>query len=826
MKTLIPRLPDMPSARTDDVAKLLNKIAKKAGKNAKLDIFLPNQHDAAYMWGDAAIHPMQALETGYRTVVKDAEREAVGEDAKREAQLKQLSLFFQFDVDRPKIMAESILGTSYTSLEDMLNTAERDVAMAINEQKLLSPSSDRNHFIKLRRLIAYLRDAFVILSEGLSLFRNENGDLPDLLANLAPIVHIPYEIQRMKTKEEFEDYVKIARNAIKRLRTALNGAASIQNFHVIDTFYLYRLLVGYKIQTKGEATTDQRKEASKYLTALMNNDLDPVINFLKKCLNLINIRLQYIDEENILFFLKGGRAMKYLLGEPDKGENDWDTSIVINPYLPSEQWYTLYAKVHNQMVYLLTNFKVDFYNMLYANRKEINTALDSPIDPTALSGDAIDIDEGPERWPNVEGTIGMFDTASCKAELIDIGIPRRDSIQAREQWTHLKGEILLSLSDGIPYPNYPYYLDEYLMMIRSEFAGDSHSSKTPKRVRRLIELLNSDGIESTIKATVSSLPDSLAKANTTIKGEFSGAEYSVLVYILSQFSIAYDFANDPRGGDAHSLASAFSNWFIDNCKPLLQPTLPPSFIKATRKDKNWEESDMLVANAVGFAQQVSAVLSKQIKAQASMLVSTGKGKHKTSSIESIIKKCVANVLLPALAPYDPNKTGVLMATGPYAAIKQAQRAGTSKITDLVPAAATQYSLVGYDRLELRESLKSLSGLIMSYPDISENFEVISTQDKIQLFTKTDIQIGSFRYAPIVMNIVLFVLTDENVPRTDYIDGIAVLGLPDLIRQLQQQAAEKVEYGMQSALYKTCDVLSNILTRYEDPVPEEAPSYIN
>jgi len=826
MKILIPRLPDMPSARTDDVARLLNKIAEKAGKNAKLDIFLPNQHDAAYMWGDAAIHPMQALETGYRTVVKDAEREAVGEDAKREAQLKQLSLFFQFDVDQPKTMAESILGTSYTSLEDMLNTAERDVAMAVNEQKLLSPSSDRNHSIKLRRLIAYLRDAFVILRDGLYLFRNSDGELPDLLATLAPIVNIPYEIQRMKTKEEFEAYVKIARNAIKRLRTALNGAASIQNFHVIDTFYLYRLLVGYKIQTKGEATTDQRKEASKYLTALMNNDLDSVINFLKNCLNLINIRLQYIDEENILFFLKGGRAMKYLLGEPDKGENDWDTSIVINPYLPSEEWYTLYARVHNEMVYLLTNFKVDFYNMLYANRKEINTSLNLPLDPDALGDDAIDLDEVQESWPNVEGTIGMFDTASCKAELIDIGIPRRDSIQAREQWTHLKGKILLSLSDGIPYPNYPYYLDEYLMMIRSEFAGDSHSSKTPKRVRRLIELLNSDGIDSTIKATVASLPDSLAEANADIEGEFSGAEYRVLVYILSQFSIAYDFANDARGSDVRSLASAFNIWFIENCKPLLQPTLPRSFIKATRKDKNWEESDMLVANAVGFAQQVSDLLSKQIQDQATMLVRPGHGKSKTPSIEAMIKDCVINDLLPALAPYDPNSKGVLMATGPYAAIKQAQRAGNSKMADFVPAAATQFSLVGYNRAELRKSLESLAGLIEGNLSISSNFELVRTRDKIQLYTKADMQIGDFQYAPIVLNIVLFVLTDENVPRTDYIDGIAVLGLPDLIRQLQQQAAEKVEYGMQSALYKTCDALSNILTKYEDPVPKEAPSYIN
>jgi hypothetical protein len=48
----------------------------------------------------------------------------------------------------------------------------------------------------------------------------------------------------------------------------------------------------------------------------------------------------------ILYFLKGGRALNYFLGTPEKGENDWDTQVVIDPSLPPEEWYQAFTKIH------------------------------------------------------------------------------------------------------------------------------------------------------------------------------------------------------------------------------------------------------------------------------------------------------------------------------------------------------------------------------------------------------------------------------------------------------------------------------------------------
>ena len=811
MKQLLPRIPTMPSPRNDIVATTLRSMASIASKETELDIFFPGQKDSSYMWGDTAIHPMQPLETAYRHIVNEAIRDIDEEEERRQGMLLQLSLFFQFTADEPKPMAEEIFtGVALTSTFDLLDRAEREVETAVKEQRWLRVPTDVSQTDLIHRLRTRLETAVNSAIPVLELFRNEEGHYPDLLQKARPLIQLESWVSKMITKEDFKTYVLLLQESIQTLRTAINGAASIQNFHVIDSFYLYRLMTKFQVQAKGEVSSDQRKKASGALTALMNNNQPAVIRFLKDCLLEINTQLKYIDANNIIFFLKGGRAMKYVLGKPDEGENDWDTSIVINPYLSPEKWYTLYAKVHNLLVYLLANYKIKFYLMLFKNYVSVNDQIHKAESNLPLPESD---DESDEPWKELEESIGAFDMESCKAELIDIGIPRRDAIQAREHWTHLQGKILQSPEDNIPYPDIPYYLDEYLVMIRGEFNGDNHSIKTPKRVRRINEVLDSSGVDKTILSAESKITGLLTDSIKLAKENELPAIKKIIIYMLRQVDIAYDMNKDPF------LASAFNVWFTKN--PVLPPTtdLPASFVKATKKDDKFNDENMVLARAVGLGQKVSSMLLAQAKARADAL----------EAQFSYFIDAIRTNLMNAIPHKGPAEGGMLVAIGAFAAQIQAKHLQFERMEEIVPCTTVQFSLMGFDKGNLQASLGVLAPLLNALDGNGANsIEVIYDKNKkiqkIQVIAKASQQFGELNYQPILFELDYFVLPEKRMLRTDFIDGISVLSLPDLIRQLQQDAANKVEYSFQRLLVGTCDALSEILTKFDVPVSEEIPSY--
>ena len=136
------------------------------------------------------------------------------------------------------------------------------------------------------------------------------------------------------------------------------------------------------------------------------------------------------DERRVLFFLKGGRALNFFLGTPQNGENDWDTQVVIDPSLPAEKWYEYLSRVHDLLLTTLQTFKSEFTPLVEANASLFADYLKSKTGPE--TGEDEEVDENEASDVNSRGA-----HASCKAELIDIGIPRRDSPSALEEWTRL-----------------------------------------------------------------------------------------------------------------------------------------------------------------------------------------------------------------------------------------------------------------------------------------------------------------------------------------------------------------------------------------------------
>ena len=71
-----------------------------------------------------------------------------------------------------------------------------------------------------------------------------------------------------------------------------------------------------------------------------------------------------------------------------------------------------------------------------------------------------------------------------RAELLDVSVPRDDSLESAEQWVHVRGDIILD-DDGIPVPGGAYLLDEAILLTRETLDKKSSSEhKLDKRLKR------------------------------------------------------------------------------------------------------------------------------------------------------------------------------------------------------------------------------------------------------------------------------------------------------------------------------------------------------
>lgn len=298
---------------------------------------------------------------------------------------------------------------------------------------------------------------------------------------------------------------------VEELSRAVEGLAQIQMIFGIDAFYLFRLLVPFNIVAGKRLDKGIKRDASSELTDFINNNLDKrtdmlwVTNWLKQKMIDLDKAIAKIPDyrEKVFFHLKGGRALQYILETPEKGENDWDTAIVINPHLTPEDWYSTLNKVHNIVLQELRQAKQEFFILLHkykpdvmAKLNEVRKAIEEKKKEKAKDKDDLNEDDLFD-YVEKEGN-------ACKAELIDIGTPRIDTIEAIEQWKHtgpkkedggnLKLRIITEKwTDNVPVPPHYYFVDEYIVMVREALANVSPAPhKACKRIRRLFAVMNLD----------------------------------------------------------------------------------------------------------------------------------------------------------------------------------------------------------------------------------------------------------------------------------------------------------------------------------------------
>jgi hypothetical protein len=384
--------------------------------------------------------------------------------------------------------------------------------------------------------------------------------------------------------------------------------AAVRMNHLIETFYLFRLLVRYEVSAAGPIEDALRVDLSGALTKLLHNGDRTRMGWLSEWLTAkvadLGTRVQALNpsgKKKAIFFLKGGRALNYYLGTPEKGENDWDTQVVIDPSLPAEEWYQVFSQVHDTLLAALEEYNEEFAELVTSNVAAFDDYLQSIEGPAPVEDEEVDENE----LSDVESRHGR---ASCKAELIDIGLPRRDTPSALEEWTHLSPDGAILSVGGVNFPHRPYYVNEYLMMVRDAFLPDADVHKAPKRVARFSLLLQTphDGDDSADeRRRLQALPQTMA----AIDAVEIAAHQELFTTIAAQFAQAYSLPQDME------LAGIFDGWATEMIKnpPALSDHLKEALGKLTDQERS-------LAGAVGVAHALSEQMIRHWKLRSTFVL--------------------------------------------------------------------------------------------------------------------------------------------------------------------------------------------------------------
>jgi hypothetical protein len=151
-----------------------------------------------------------------------------------------------------------------------------------------------------------------------------------------------------------------------------------------------------------------------------------------------------------------------------------------------------------------------------------------------------------------------------RAELLDVSVPRDDSLESAEQWAHTRHQI--AVHDHLPLPNGEYFLDEYMLMFRE--ALDKKSSSAHKLTKRLnracliarvhaAELQDRGGLRERLVDLAGRYPVYGALMQGQNPPPANGV---VILRMFEQLVESYDFAYDPKlAADATRLMTRLYN---------------------------------------------------------------------------------------------------------------------------------------------------------------------------------------------------------------------------------------------------------------------------
>ncbi len=808
---------------------LFGELAALASRKTGADVVYPKQKDAALLWAAASVHPLQALQNTYQRLVRDASRGITDDDARKAKEGDELSKFCYFESTPPRLMAQA--KDAEGGVNELIDKVEKDLGKL--REAAAEGVDDKTDLSGAAR--ARATRALTNLLTVRSFYSNGEVAVPALTAADRWLAGLDVDIGRAAAWSDLDKVARKLGQAHREMSRVHSGLCCIQNFHIIEPFYLFRLLVKFRIEAGGAIPSSKRIEVSGVLTSLLHNHERQawLFTWLRDKLVDLNGRLHGACGDDVRFFLKGGRAAKYLVGLPTKGENDWDTQIVINPNLRAGAWYENFLKVHNLVLVFLQEAKAEFVIQCHAHANEFGAAVDewraqeastTEEGDEARVGDDIDslltsLEEVGEV--QADDAIRIADTRepeedkdeefqldvvkeNCKAELIDIGIPRRDTVEAFEQWEHFVPDLMVV--DGMPIPGHLYYVAEYVMMIRDIFAGGTISlGKTPKRVMRLREVLVLPGLAQYVARERSHIPPEILPASVGPVDGLPVAEKSVLTVLLKQFAEALDLDVDP------GLAACFDTLFSANLGARkAKAKYPPALTDAIAKQAGYNGDYESLCDCIGFAQWVAESVGKHMAGPRAKFM-----KEQRAVLGAFVKA----IYTASVFAHEDDLEVRFAVAGSFAAMLHAEYADFERTDDLDPLRRVDlkiYCKGDADPATVRELIHPLVVQYLEHPQSTQFKVELHGEDSICLYWPAEVGFGEgFTYTPLVLKITVQ-KCGEDWPQLAFVRGYPVLALRDLIWEYKRQAGHVEETFTQRTLKKAIECMVDMLTRFENP----------
>lgn len=808
-----------------DPSDLFAEIAALASRKTGARVVVPAQKDSALLWASAAIHPMQALQNTYQRLVRDACRDIKDDDQKKAKEGEELGHYCYFEAAPPRLLAQP--KDAEGGLEERLAKVEKDLAklgQAVAEGVEQGAEIGAEARARAERALTNLLTVR-------SFYSNGEVVVPALSAADRWMTGIDDEIKAAKGWPELEKVARRLGQAHREMTRVHGGLCCIQNFHVIEPFYLFRLLVKFRIESDGPIAAAKRTEVSSVVTSLLHNNSNQIwlFNWLRDKLIALNQSLMDACGDDVKFFLKGGRAAKYLVHLPTRGENDWDTQIVINPNLRAAQWYENFLKVHNIVLVFLQQAKAEFLIQCYTHVEAFARAVDDWRAKEAEAGEEETAEDLSSRIRDLltdleetgdsqaESAIRLSDERaadkepaldvtkeSCKAELIDIGIPRRDTVEAFDQWEHFVPDVFTV--EGMPIPGHLYYIAEYVMMIRDAFADNSISlGKTPKRIIRLREVLVLPDLAPFVLRERGHIPPPVLPQSVPLVDGLPVAEKSVLTVMLKQFAEALDLDVDP------GLARCFDDLFAGSVGARkAKAHYPDSLKSAIAAQDGYTAEHVELGDAIGYAQWVAETIGEHISGPRAKFML----EHR-----KVFGSFIKAIYTASIFSQEDGLEVQFAVTGSFAALLHAEYAGFERRDALDPLRRVDlkiYCQPDADPATVRELILPLVEQYLSHPQ-TVNFKLeLHGEDSICLYWPADVAFGGdFTYTPLVLKITVQKCA-EDWPQLAFVRGFPVLGLRDLIWEYKRHAGHVEEIFTQRKLKASTECLVDILTRFENP----------
>ena len=755
-------------------------------------VFDGPQDPAATAWSALSIHPMSVMETSYIATVRAAEAVA-GPDPiqNREAAFEALSGFFTLHKDAPTRLSPD----STPLIDETIREIETD----FRQIEVLARQNPAETFARSTRLIAAVVDVLTRVTTPASIAL-ASQDIQDLAAYLdfqnRQASQIPAcwaQGRSCNTSGEARALVQeIETRIVTPLMRPSIAAASPRSLYNIGPFSLYRLMHRFQGGTASvEMNLDQKGKASGDVTGRMHRAdwawmaawHQAKIDELNQEIAALNVSLRQElappgITEILRFFLKGGRAMYTMLGSPEQGTNDWDTGILINPYLRPEDWYKAYAQVNDLVVHFLDRARFSYTELLRSHAAEL-------LDPMPFKGlleaptrrysrAALHQEHTEETQLRLSFGGGPFRPSGVNGELIDIGISARNSIELLEHWRALT----ISVEDGIddhptPVPTLAFFVDDFSTIIREAIMANAVDRKLAKRLERLLLVFQSRNadfgqavaqrvhyVTQNLPATAAamSLSDSSLRSQMLAWGLFSLLESVSVFYLRQEWVTAFDTyiaGISAQLLDPQNIATMWAE---------IQPS-----IKDHAHDADCEALFLAENTVARVAEDVLADF--QTKAQYTQ----------TGAAEDAIKRFMQAVG----GAYLSSDQGVLYRSGLFGLVTQAEHAQISMLT------SPDVSLGGVMELFYRpgtlDSTQAFKNIARdSAGAIPQGFQISQEtfHGREMLVLRSNVSIPNLNVTPANPAILIVCAEPEVAGKArvlDYISGAATASLRDLAR---------------------------------------------